>query len=75
MLVELIAAGAALGVGGVVAAWQYALARRKRELPPEPLSAKGPYRHGETPGAVVDPATGGYPMPPSFEDDGWTPKA
>jgi hypothetical protein len=75
MLAELIAAGAALVVGGAVGAWQYALARRKGKAPPPDLSPRGPYRHSETPNAVVDPQTGGYPMPPSFEDDGWTPKA
>lgn len=74
MLVELIATGAALAAGGAVAAWQYALARRKtREVAP-PLSARGPYRHGDTPGSVVDPQTGGYPMPPAFDDEGYTPK-
>jgi hypothetical protein len=75
MFAELVAAGAALVVGGAVGVWQYALARRKgAEVPPN-LSARGPYRAGETPGSVVDPQTGGYPMPPSFDDDGWTPKA
>ncbi|MFO0651918.1 MAG: hypothetical protein U0326_37205 [Polyangiales bacterium] len=75
MLAELVAAGAALLVGGSVGAWQYAIARRKRKEATPNLSARGPYRQGETPGSVVDPQTGGYPMPPSFDDDGWTPKA
>lgn len=75
MLAELVAAGAALLVGGAMAAWQHSLSKRRKPDPPPELSARGPYRQGETPGAVVDAHTGGYPMPPAFDDDGWTPKA
>ena len=73
MLITLLAAGAALAVGGAVGAWQYGLSRNRREGE-RPNDPRGPYRHGQEPGASVDPTTGGYPMPPSFDDDGWTPK-
>jgi hypothetical protein len=73
MVIEVIVAAGAVGAGGVVAAWQYILARRRRDVESNPIATQGPYRHQQTPPASVDDTTGGFPMPPSFED-GWTPK-
>lgn len=75
MIVELIAVAGALGFSGLVAAWQHRVTRRRRALDPPPLSAQGPYRQGDSPGASASPETGGFPMPPPFGDEGWTPRA
>lgn len=70
MLVEiLIALGGALAVGGSVALFDRWKTRPPVAPDAPPDLTASPYRRPVTPSTPADPATGGYPAPPSFDDD------
>lgn len=69
MIVELAVSviGLAAGVGGAVTLWQRQLERRVKEVPDAPLPP-APYREAAPTATQRDPASGGYPAPPGFDD-------
>jgi hypothetical protein len=68
MLIEALvtAIGLSAGLGGAVAVWQRRLARAAPPLAPPNEAA--PYRAPVVLPSSRDGATGGYPVPPPFDD-------
>jgi len=70
MLVEvLIAMSGALALGGSVALFDRWRSRTPPATEGPPTLDPSPYRRPITPSTPPDPSTGGYPSPPSFDDD------